>query len=92
MKRLIKVGTPSITTPNYIGEVVRETPEMWVIKLVKKTFEPKSSMVFTHTFNRAQQKHHNEGFVPTEKKFWKKSGREVGGERFIVDHKTVLPS
>jgi hypothetical protein len=52
----------------------------------------KSSMVFTHTFNRAQQKHHNEGFVPTEKKFWKKSGREVGGERFIVDHKTVLPS
>lgn len=70
-----------------MGEIVRETPTMLVIKLTTKTFEPKSSHTFTHKFTKERRKYLMEGFIPFEKKFYKKNGQEVGGNKFIVNYK-----
>jgi len=86
MKQTVKIGTPRITTPNLRGELVRTTPQMFVVNITGKTFESKSSLTLTHRFTKGDIAHHNEGFQPKEVKFWKKTGKEVGGDRFIVNH------
>ncbi len=87
MKKVIfKIGTEYITTPNAIGKLVRETPSMWVIKITKRTFEPKSSMTSTYKFTKTDKEYMKDAAVGKEKKFWKDSGKEVGGSWFIVSN------
>ena len=91
----IKLGLPFITDPNCIGEIVKQTPKQLVIKLVKRTFEPKSNSAktITQTFTKAEKEWFTECFIPREMRFWKATGKQVGcGEWFIVNHELVINS
>lgn len=81
--KTFKIGMPRITQPNMVGELVRETPKMLVIKITKRTFETKSSRTLTHKFTKSDRKWYGDkcGF---ERRFWKENGKEVGGDAFII--------
>ena len=81
--RRFKIGAQYITEPNMIGELVRETPRMFVLKITKRTFEPKSSATFTHKFKANEREFYSKCF-PYEKRFWKETGIEVGGTSMII--------
>jgi hypothetical protein len=86
----IKVGAPTILSPNYEGVLVRETQKMFVIKLTKRTFKSKSSATFTHKFSKSDREWFSEQFTQRECRFWKATGREVGGDLFLPNSSLFL--
>jgi hypothetical protein len=78
------ITTPYITTPNYIGKILRETPKMYIVELTEKTFNKKQNNRFSHTFTNDVIKYHKEGFTPKIKRFWKKNNQEVNGTNKII--------
>ncbi len=85
----IKIGTSKIASPNMIGAFLRETPAMIIVTIVKRTFEPKSSLTLTHKFDKGQREWFK-SCVGFERRYWKVSGVEVGGSSFIINHEKIL--
>lgn len=81
----IKINTGFITNPNAQGIIVRKTPTMLIVKITNRTFEAKSSKVFTHRFSKEDIERF-EIKEPFEKRFYKTTGYEVGGEWSIANH------
>ena len=82
----VKIGTQYITTPNMVGEIVRETPKMIIVKVTGKTFKSKSSATLTHKFTKGEREWHLDRFKPYERRFWKDTGYEVGGTAHLIDY------
>lgn len=83
MKNL-KISTPFITQPNYIGRIIRETPKTFIIELTSITFEDKSNFNNTHKFSNDRIEYLTDGFKPRIKKFWKDNCKEIGGDMKII--------
>lgn len=84
MNNLLKIGTPSITTPNYLGRIIKETPKTFIIELTSITFEDKSNFKHTHKFSQDRIDYLKEGFKPRIKRFWKDNSKEIGGDMKII--------
>ncbi len=84
MNNLLKIGTPFITSPNFKGRIIKETPKTLIIELLSPTFEDKSSLTLTHNFSQSQIEYFNDGFKPFTRRFWKDSCKEIGGNMKII--------
>lgn len=83
MTKQIKIGQPFITQPNEIGEIIKETPKTIIIKILKRTFESKTSGTgITHNFTKGEREWFG-GECNFTRKFWKETGKEIGGKTFI---------
>jgi hypothetical protein len=88
-KKAIKINTPTIMTPNWIGEIIGETPKTITIKISKGIFTPKTSGTgLKHSFNTEKKEWFNQS-IGREIKFWKKDGKEIGGDRMIAPESLI---
>jgi hypothetical protein len=71
------------------GHIVHETPKQVSVLVTKRIFKPKSSATLTHAFSKGQREWFNEclGFT---NKFWKETGKEIGGDCWIIDHNDLF--
>jgi hypothetical protein len=84
----VKIGTQRITQPNHLGVVVGETPKQISVQILHHDFAPKSSKSMTYTFPASEQKWYNERLGRVVK-FWKESGKEIGGTSWIINQLTT---
>ena len=85
MKMTVFIGTPYITQPNLVGEVVGETPTLRTIEVREVDFTPKTgkSGRMTHRFSEGEREYLTDIFVGQVRRFHKESGKEVGGLFFL---------
>jgi hypothetical protein len=83
MTTQIKITQPFITQPDEIGEIIRETPKTIIVKIIKRTFESNTSGTGrTYKFSKGDKEWFG-GELNFTRKFWKETGKEIGGETFI---------
>lgn len=87
-KQVLKIGTKWITQPNYLGEIISETPCTVTLKISRVVFTPKSSKTFTHKFSKAEREHFS-SIKGQIRKFWKKSGFQIGSQKTFLMQKLL---
>ena len=74
----IKLNFSTITSPNAIGLITKETPKTLTIKIIERTFEEKTNATFPNSKWSDGDKEHFSTCVGFERKFWKETGLEFG--------------
>ncbi len=84
MKKTIKIATRFITQPNEVGEIIRETPKTVIVQVTKRTFNDKRSATgVIHKFTAGEREWFG-GELNLQRRFWKESGNEIGGQTRII--------
>ncbi len=69
-----------ITSPNAIGEIVKETPKTLTVRFTKRTFEEKTSSAFPNKKWSDSDKERFIDCIGFERKFWKETMFEFGSK------------